>query len=135
MTRIFLDANIIFSAAYRKNNSLLRLWEMANVVLITSAYAVQETVVNLNNSEQRSRLAKLLRGMTIQDYPVNPPPLPAAVNLPEKDIPIVQAAIISKADILLTGDVAHFGRYFDKALCGIRIMRPADFLRKTANGS
>jgi len=135
VTRIFLDANILFSVAYRENTSLMKLWRMVNVVLITSAYAVQETTVNLNNSEQRDRLTKLLQGVTIQDYPVNPPTLPAAINLPEKDIPILQAAISGKANILLTGDVSHFGRYFGKTICGIRIMRPADFLNRPSNGS
>ena len=100
---------------------------MKNVALITSAYAVQETALNLTKPEQGSRLAKLLRTVTIQEYSANLPPLPAAVNLPEKDIPIFQAALRSKADILLTGDVSHFGRYFGATICGIRVMRPAEF--------
>jgi len=135
VTRIFLDANILFSAVYRENASLLKLWQMANIVLITSDYAVQEAVVNLDKTEQRNRLTKLLRAVTVQDYPVNPPTLPALINLPEKDIPILQAAIIGKADILLTGDISHFGRYFGKTICGIRIMRPADFLHRPASNS
>lgn len=135
MTRIFLDANILFSAVYRENASLLKLWQMANVVLITSDYAVQETIVNLNKTEQRDRLTKLLQTVTVQAYPINPPTLPVLINLPEKDIPILQAAIIGNADILLTGDVSHFGRYFGKTICGIRIMRPTDLLYRPAIGS
>lgn len=133
MTRIFMDANVLFSAVYRENTTLLRLWQISNVALITSAYAVQEATVNLNNPEQRNRLAKLLKEMGIHDHTANPPQLPAAVNLPGKDIPILQATISGKADILLTGDVAHFGLYFGKTIHGVRIMRPGDFLRRKAN--
>ena len=41
MDRVFLDANVLFSAAYRQDSSLLRLWELKDVELVTSAYAFE----------------------------------------------------------------------------------------------
>jgi hypothetical protein len=38
--RVFLDANVLFSAAYRSDSGLLALWRRAGASLLTSAYAV-----------------------------------------------------------------------------------------------
>jgi len=42
MDRLFLDAKILFSAAYRPNAGLLRLWRLSDVVLCTGHYALEE---------------------------------------------------------------------------------------------
>ena len=47
MDRLFLDANILFSAAYRLGAGLLRLWRLREVQLMTSDYALKEAQVNL----------------------------------------------------------------------------------------
>jgi hypothetical protein len=39
------------------------------------------------------------------------------------------AAIECAANYLLTGDREHFGAYFDKTIEGIRILRPAIYLK------
>jgi len=129
MTRVFLDANVLFSAAYREVSGLAKLWTLADMELITSAYAVQEATANLDEPIQKARLVTLLKGVTIRPY-VGDLRLPASVNLPEKDMPILQAAVDAKADILVTGDVAHFGRHYGKAICGTTVMSPADLLRR-----
>ena len=36
----------------------------------------------------------------------------------------------AEASVLLTGEVAHFGRFFGKTIAGVRILAPADFLRE-----
>lgn len=51
MDRLFLDANILFSAAYRPDAGLRRLWEVPNVELVTSAYAGEEARRNLDLPE------------------------------------------------------------------------------------
>jgi len=45
---------------------------------------------------------------------------------------ILAAAVAAKADFLLTGDTQHFGRYFRQVLCGVRVLRPAEFLKSLA---
>jgi uncharacterized protein len=58
--------------------------------------------------------------------------LPAGVFLPQKDAPILLAAIAARATHLITGDLRHFGPFFGKELAGIAIYSPADYLRSAA---
>ena len=60
MDRVFLDANILFSAAYRPTSRLLQLWSLPDVELLTSPYAVEEARRNLDLLEQKIRLDILL---------------------------------------------------------------------------
>ena len=60
MDRVFLDANVLFSAAYRPDSRLRELWALAEVELVTSAYSVEEACRNLDNPVQRADLEKLL---------------------------------------------------------------------------
>jgi uncharacterized protein len=120
--RLFLDANVLFSAAYRVTAGIARLWTLENVELLTSTYAAEEARVNLSTSEQQVRLAGLLEGMRIV---TGISALPEGVNLPEKDRPILQAALYARATHLLTGDKQYFGR----RLAGVLVLPPADYLR------
>jgi predicted nucleic acid-binding protein len=127
MDRLFLDANILFSAAYRPNAGLLRLWRLSDVELCTSRYGLEEARINLTEDAQRHRLQRLSHnlkffGSTSRD-------LPRGVNLTEKDIPIFLAAIEAPCTHLITGDLRHFGPYFGKKLSGILVLPPADYLR------
>jgi predicted nucleic acid-binding protein len=54
--------------------------------------------------------------------------LPSNVKIQEKDQPILQAAIASKASHLITGDRRDFGRYFGKQVAGIWVMPPRQYL-------
>jgi hypothetical protein len=60
MDRLFLDANVLFSAAYRPDAGLLRLWKLKNVVLCSSRYALEEARINLAEEAQQTRLTALL---------------------------------------------------------------------------
>jgi predicted nucleic acid-binding protein len=125
--RLFLDANVLFSAAYREDAGLARFWKL-NVELLTSAYAVEEARVNLYDDAQRSRLAGLVSGIEVISN-TSSGPLPSGVDLPEKDWPILLSAIQSRATHLITGDKADFGRYFGNTIAGIIILSPAAYLR------
>jgi predicted nucleic acid-binding protein len=135
MQRVFLDANILFSAAYREKAGLLRIWRLSGVELVTSHYASQEATANLSEPAQQDRLAALLASMTVLPHPVALPDLPAGMGLPAKDRPIFQSAMSAGASVLLTGDVTHFGRFFGKTIAGVRILAPADFLREFGEDS
>jgi len=126
--RVFLDANVLFSAAYLEDAGLLALWRLANVLLLTSAYAAEEARRNLDSDERRARLAGLLSKMEVVSEPVNQP-LPGGFRLRDKDEPIMRAAIASKATHLLTGDWRDFGEWIGKRVQGVRIQTPGDFLR------
>lgn len=125
MDRLFLDANVLFSAAYRADSGLQRLWALPAVQLVTSDYAVEEAERNLETAEQLDRLTDLLKKIQV----VAPSSaLVEGIDLPAKDLPIVAGALAAQATHLLTGDVRHFGRFFGRRLAGIRILRPAQYL-------
>jgi hypothetical protein len=44
--------------------------------------------------------------------------------LPEKDRPVMSAAVHMRCDVLVTGDRAHFGRFYGRALAGVAIHSP-----------
>ena len=129
MDRVFLDANVLFSAAYRLDAGLRRLWGLKDVELVTSAYAVAEARRNLDTTQQRADLTKLLAVMTVLAVPLGNFSFPPGIELPEKDSPILAAAIHARATYLLTGDFKDFGRYYGQTVEGVLILRPAAYLR------
>ena len=128
--RVFLDANVLFSAAWREDAGLLRLWRRTDARLITSHYAVDEAFRNLETAGQRERLARLTASMDIVPGAASGefPELPRGVSLPEKDRPILVAAVRAQATHLLTGDARHFGRLYGRIVGGVLILRPSEFL-------
>ena len=129
MDRIFLDANVLFSASYREDAPLQQLWRLADVELVTSTYAIQETLANIHRDEQLERLERLLtevRVVSAWDHIS----LPNDIVLPEKDIPIMQAAIAAGATHLITGDKRDFGKHFGQTIAGVEVLRPATYLRR-----
>lgn len=128
MERVFLDANVLFSAAHKPNARLLELWKLKSVSLRSSRYALEEARVNLSTDDQQARLTKLAEALTLRD--AGEANIPPGIDLPEKVLPILQAAIEGHANYLLTGDVRHFGPYFGRQVGGVKILRPAQYLRR-----
>jgi predicted nucleic acid-binding protein len=123
--RVFLDANVLLSAAWRPGAALLRLWGLDDVELLSSGYAVEEARRNLVTPARRGRLTRLLRRVHL----VEPQhfTLPRGIRLPEKDLPILLAAIDGAATHLLTGDWEHFGPYYRQEIAGVLILPPAEY--------
>lgn len=126
--RLFLDANVLFSAAYRPNAGLQKLWGLPNAELITSTYAIEEAKANLQNEDQLILLDALLNNVVVISSWEHIT-LPKSVDLVEKDMPILQAAIAGEADYLITGDIRDFGDYFGKTISGVEVIRPADYTK------
>ncbi len=129
MDRIFLDANILFSAAYG-SPGLIRLWELARrgkCRLLASDYVVEEARRNLDDSRQVKTLDGLLE--TVEIVPEVDPQTPCPLDLPEKDRPVLLAAISAKADYLVTGDMVHFGNYFRKTVGPLKICLPRQYFQ------
>ncbi len=128
MERVFLDANVLFSASWCEGAGLLALWDRADVRLITSGYAAEEARRNLDTAVRRSRLEKLLASVEIVvDAPGEP--LPRGVRLPGKDEPILRAAIAAGATHLLTGDLRDFGHLLGRRVGRVKVQTPGEFLR------
>jgi predicted nucleic acid-binding protein len=126
--RLFLDANVLFSAAYRADAGVSRLWHLDGCVLLASDYAIEEARRNLSRSDQLERLEELLR--SIQRVPAVSlaPEMRGSVELREKDWPILGGAIAAGATHLITGDRRDFGPYFGTEIFGVMILAPGDYL-------
>ena len=121
--RIFVDANILFSAS-RPGAGLSRLLKDAATrgELVTSQKALAEAQRNLaiKKPEWLPNLSVLLTDffkITVSESTV-------IANLPPKDIPILSAAIAESCSHLLTGDRKHFGSYYGHHLQGVKIVSP-----------
>lgn len=129
MDRVFLDANVLFSAAYSPGRRIGRLWRLKGVELVTSPYAAAEALRNIaRKSPDRVRaLLKLLSKTRLVAEPTSSA-LPPGVALPEKDVQILLAAVDGAATHLLTGD-HDFDPYFGQTIGGVTILRPAEYLQ------
>lgn len=130
MDRLFLDANVLFSAAYREDAGIRALWGLNGVILLSSKYAAEEARRNLETAEQRQRLQQLLKDVELSGARAGSQARAEieGSGLPEKDLPILESAIGSHAAYRLTGDRKHFGHLYGAKIAGVRVMRPADYL-------
>lgn len=129
-----MDANVLYSAGYKDSSPLRKLWELPDTKLLTSSYAADEARSNLavDRPHQIESLENLLDAMIFVAAPSEGLALPEGVDLPEKDRPILLAAIAGGATHLLTGDKAHFGKYFGQTVGGVLILRPREYLAARA---
>jgi predicted nucleic acid-binding protein len=127
--RLFLDANVVFSAAYDPGSRIAGLWRLEKLSLYTSDYALAEALRNLQRKAP-ARVQELGALLTRMRVIVSPAieGLLFPGDLPAKDEPILQAAIACRANYLLTGD-ADFARCFGRVIKGVLILRPGDYLK------
>jgi predicted nucleic acid-binding protein len=133
--RVFLDANVLFSACLKQHNRQYAFFELARAgrcALLTSSYALEEADRNLvrkapQAQSRLSELADLLQPLA--EAPSEPLLAWAeAQGLPAKDAPILAAAVLAQSDLLVTGDRRHFSSLFGRTLKGVRILALADGL-------
>lgn len=131
MDRVFLDANVLYSAAYLDRSGLVRLWTLDDIELLSSAYAIEAARRNLatDRAEAVSRLQRLTALISTVDAP-QALKLPKNVRLDPKDQPILLAAMHGKADYLLTGDARHFEHLYGKRIEGVLVLRPAQYFER-----
>ena len=126
--RIFLDANVLFSAAKSDGavRRLLRLVISAGHECWVDGYVTEEARRNLlaKAPDAIAALETLLSKMDVAGY--QPPKLgfDAGAGLPEKDRPVLAAAIRYGCAALVTGDRAHFGPLYGKTIRGVTIYSP-----------
>jgi predicted nucleic acid-binding protein len=126
--RIFLDANILFSAAKSDGavRQLLNLLRKAGHECCVDGYVTEEARRNLA-AKAPGRLAELealLARLRTEGAQHADAALEATLPLPEKDRPVLAAAIRHGCAALVTGDRSHFGALYGKTLHGVAIHSP-----------
>jgi len=135
--RLFLDANVLFTAAHNpdgKASLLIELGSKGCWSLVSSHYASEEARRNLlrkfpdclHRLDELQTSIRLVGHQPAQAYPK---------GLVAKDQPIFQAAMASKATHLLTGDLKDFGAFMNKPdeTFGILVQTVAEFLGSLDN--
>jgi predicted nucleic acid-binding protein len=130
--RLFLDANVLFTAAHNPRGKAALVVELAEQgywSLYSSAYAFEEARRNLARKfpSALERLECLRAAVDlVQHHPRHPFPS----GLTAKDQPIFQAAIACQADRLLTGDLKDFGPFMNAPdlTFGVCVETVGDFL-------
>lgn len=132
MQRVFVDANVLFSAAYNTKRQIANLWNLTDIEIVTSAYAAAEALRNLRR-KYPGQVADLRALLSRTRLVPSASAIPAGIGgqLHEKDHPILAAAIASRAGYLLTGD-EDFAPLFGRVIEGVLIIRPGDYLRLRA---
>jgi predicted nucleic acid-binding protein len=132
---VFLDANVLFTAAYSPHGLsalLIELGAAGRLTLLTSALAIAEAERNLE-AKRPAALPALRQNLTA--VRIVGEPGPTAVErltppeLSAKDRPLLAVAIVAHATHFVTGDVADFGRFMDRRTrLPLRVMTPRQFI-------
>ena len=128
--RIFLDANVLFSAAKSAGaiRQLLQDLHADGQALVADEYVATEARRNIDAKATGDAVQYLQALLTqIEVSPVHYPAMAqsAVLWLPEKDRPVLMAAMALKCDALITGDRTHFGPGYGKTFDGVTIYSPA----------
>ncbi len=128
--RIFLDANVLFSASKSAGaiRQLVHALQAGGHILVANEYVASEARRNIAGKAQadsQAHLHTLLSQIEVSatHYPANDNA--AVIWLPEKDRPVLMAAIALNCEALLTGDKTHFGPGYGQTFAGVTIYAPA----------
>lgn len=134
--RIFVDANVLFSAARSAGaiRTLLQMLQSTGHALAADAYVVTEARRNLQakaSADAPVYLQGLLAQMDVRQvsYAEVAHEQSLVRWLPEKDRPVLLAAMAMQCDVLLTGDRTHFGAGYGKTFGGVMVYAPAQLAR------
>lgn len=122
--RLFVDANVLFSAAHRAGHTARDLFDLAAAGLceaVSSAFAAEQARRNVapRAPERLPEINSLASGLRIVDEPPADLLAWAAQQLPAKDAPILAAAVHAGVELLVTGDKRHFGSLYGHKLKGV----------------
>lgn len=127
--RIFLDANILFSGARSDGaiRRLLALLRKAGHSACVDDFVIEEARRNLEAKNPSALLDLDSLLSTMERLPTLRPDadLLASIPLPEKDQPVLAAAIRGGCDTLITGDRTHFGPLYGTVFQGVIVYSPA----------
>lgn len=129
---VFLDANVLFSAALGGPVFvlLLDLGRERLVELVTSRACRVEAEVNVERKrdDRRAALREVLAVVATSAAAGNEHSEWAAALVHEADVHVLAAARAAGASVLVTGDVTHFGALMTRDDLPLGVATPRDFL-------
>ena len=128
--RIFLDANVLFSAAKSDGaiRQLLQDLHFENHTLVADEYVATEARRNIAakaGDEAVDYLQALLAQIEVSTVHYPAVAQDGVAWLPAKDRPVLMAAMTLKCDVLATGDRTHFGAGYGKTFGGVIVYSPS----------
>jgi len=129
MDRVFLDANVLFSAAYDPSCRISQIWRLKGTELLVSPLVADEALRNMAAKFPAGMgdLQRLLKQCQFVND-AQSESIPVGIELARKDRPVLASALAAQADFLITGD-KHFRAVFGRVIGKTTIMRPGDFLK------
>jgi predicted nucleic acid-binding protein len=136
VNRVFLDANVLFSAAISSGGASRAIFELAEqhpgvLELVVSEYAITEALRNLQEKRPQAvrDLLALLDGLRFTQEPPQVLIDRLVGIVPDsKDVPIVAGAVWAQADLLVTGNTRDFKRLYGRHVGGCLVLPPRDAL-------
>lgn len=134
--RLFLDANVLFTAAYSPEGRSAALFALAGsgvCSLVSSRHAIDEACRSLA-LKAPSAVPAIDQLVALLEVASEAGPeivaWAARQGLPPNDAPILAAAVAARVDLLVTGDRSHFGHLFGSTVGGVTIVPPGDVLAR-----
>jgi predicted nucleic acid-binding protein len=129
--RVFLDANVLFSASHAGSSMAgLVAWVIATGTAVSSDLAVEEARRNLALKRPAWLLAFDALLPQVEMVPSMIFAIP--VTLADKDLPLLCAAIRGGCDVFVTGDRRDFGELMNRTIKGVRVMAPLQLAKRLA---
>ena len=119
--RVFLDANVLFSASNADSN-IARLvnWLVEKATGVSSDLAVEEARRNLA-LKRPQWLGEFERVQTILEI-VSSASFALPVALAAKDAPLLCSAVVARCDDFVTGDRRDFGHLYGRSVMGVEVI-------------
>jgi predicted nucleic acid-binding protein len=137
VVRVFLDSNVILSGLFSERGApriLLDLLSLRLPFLMGSTGRHNLIEIERNLKKKMPGLFPLFKDYLPKlNLKVIPLPRPEDVRgfpgqIAGKDVPVLVAAIQSKADFLVTGDKQHFGKMKGISEYRLRVVTPSEFI-------
>lgn len=138
MDKLFLDANILFTATYSSSGASRVIFELAErkkVVIFSSKYAIKEAQVNILNKIGENHFPLFYKLISILHGVDKKVPLESEMEkyktiIVKKDIPILLSALELKVDYLITLDKRDFKNdKIKSANFPFAILQPGEYLK------
>ena len=136
--KLFLDANVLFSAAYSpvgNARSLMAAAAERKFMMLVTDPVLGEAGRNLARKAAHALASLEALEDWVQVVPAASTTTEAAVSalgIVLKDAPVLAAAIDCQADLFVTGDARHFGHLYGQSVEGVRVLALRDACEKIA---